>query len=71
MKKSFIYLVLSNFELAVNSISTKKMERLNETLKSYRKFVAEFPNSERLKELDGVKEKTEKEIQILSEQSAN
>ncbi|MBK9193363.1 MAG: outer membrane protein assembly factor BamD [Crocinitomicaceae bacterium] len=64
-------LVLSNFELAINSISTKKMERLNETLKSYRRFVAEFPNSERLKELEGVKEKTDKEIQILSEQTAN
>jgi outer membrane protein assembly factor BamD len=58
-------LVLSNFELAINSIPSKKLERLNETLKSYRKFVAEFPQSEKLKELEGIKERTEEEIELL------
>jgi outer membrane protein assembly factor BamD len=51
-------LVLSNFELAINSIPAKKLERLNETLKSYRKFVAEFPESEKLKELEVIKERS-------------
>lgn len=59
-------LVLSNYQLAINSIPTKKVERLNETLKSYRKFVAEFPQSEKLKELDVIKAKTEKELESLA-----
>lgn len=66
-KEEILYLlVLSNFELAINSISTKKLERLNETLKSYRKFVAAFPDSSKLKELDGIKSRTEKEIELIT-----
>lgn len=59
-------LVISSFELAINSISTKKLDRLNETLKSYRKFVAKFPESEKLKELEGIKIRTEQEIKNLA-----
>ena len=59
-------LVLSNYYLAINSISTKKLDRLHETLKSYSKFVAEFPESEKRKELDAIKEKTEKEIDLIN-----
>lgn len=70
-KEEILYLlVMSNYNLAVNSIPSKKMERLNETLKSYRKFVAEFPGSEKLKELELIKLKTEKEIEILSGKSS-
>jgi len=61
----YYLLVLSNFELAINSIPSKKMERLEETLKSYRKFVAEFPESEKLKELEIIKDRTEKEIELM------
>lgn len=59
-------LVLSHFELAINSIPTKKLERLYETLKSYRKFVAEFPESAKVKELELIKIKTEKEIEMMT-----
>jgi len=52
--------VLSRFELAVNSVESKKTARLNDTLKSYRKFVATFPESVHLKELGAVKKKVEK-----------
>jgi len=62
----YYLLVLSNFELAINSIPTKKLERLHETLKSYRKFVAEFPQSEKLKELEVIKARTEKEIELIT-----
>lgn len=62
----YYLLVMSNYQLAMNSISSKKVERLNETLKSYNKFVAEFPNSDKRKELEGIKEKTEKELNTLS-----
>lgn len=58
--------VLSNYELAINSIQSKKLERLNNTLKSYRKFVAEFPNSEEISKLDGIKLKTEAAIKELN-----
>jgi len=54
--------VLSSYELAINSIHSKKLERLNNTLKSYRKFVAEFPNSDEISNLDGLKIKTEAAI---------
>jgi len=54
--------VLSNYELAINSIQSKKLERLNNTLKSYRKFVAEFPNSDEISKLNGLKDKTEAAI---------
>ena len=70
-KEEILYLlVMSNYNLAMNSISTKKLERLNETLKSYRKFAAEFPESEKLKELELIKVKTEKEIESFSEKSS-
>ncbi len=65
-KEEILYLLVkSNYLLAINSIPSKKLDRLYATIKSYSKFVAEFPDSERLKELEGIKEKTEKEINLL------
>jgi len=61
------YTVLSKFELAINSIESKKMERLHNTLKSYRKFVAEFPNSKKNDEMENVKFKTESAIKMMEE----
>jgi outer membrane protein assembly factor BamD len=59
------YLVKSHYLLAMNSIPTKKKERLNNTLKSYRKFVALFPESKKRSEVDGIKKKVEKELEVL------
>ena len=61
----YYLLVMSNYKLAINSIRDKKMERLNNTLKSYRTFVAAFPDSRKLVELESVKKQTEKEIELL------
>ena len=62
-KEEILYLVvMSNFKLAINSIEEKKLERLNNTLKSYRTFVAAFPESGKLTELEGVRKQTEKAI---------
>lgn len=62
-KEEILYLVvMSNFKLAINSIEEKKLERLNNTLKSYRTFVAAFPESGKLAELEGVRKQTEKAI---------
>ncbi len=60
-KEETMYLsVLSHYELAINSIESKKMDRLNETLKSYRKFVATFPDSAYIKELETVEKKVKR-----------
>lgn len=61
------YSVLSRFELAINSIESKKLERLHNTLKSYRKFVDEYPDSDKLNELTGIKTKTENAIKLIEE----
>jgi outer membrane protein assembly factor BamD len=61
----FYLLVKSNFELAINSVQSKKLDRLNNTLKSYRNFVAEFPESKKLGELKSIKNQTEKAIAEL------
>jgi outer membrane protein assembly factor BamD len=58
---------LSNFKLAINSIDEKKMERLNNTLKSYRTFASLFPDSNKLDELNGIKKQTEKAIEEFKE----
>jgi outer membrane protein assembly factor BamD len=66
-KEETLYLtVLSKYELAINSIESKKIGRLNDTLKSYRKFVATFPESSYAKELLGVKKKVEKLLELES-----
>jgi len=66
-KEEAMYLkVKSHFLLAINSIESKKLERLNDTLKSYRKFVAAFPDSEYNKELMSLVKKTEKEIELMN-----
>jgi len=65
-KEEIYYLmVMSNFKLAINSIEDKKLERLNETLKSYRTFVDAFPESNRLDELNSIKKQTEKAIEDM------
>ncbi len=66
-KEEALYLsVKSRYSLAINSIDSKKLERLHDTLKSYRKFVAEFPTSEYNKELKDLNRKAEKEIKLIN-----
>lgn len=64
-EEAMYLLVLSRFELGINSIESKKLKRLEATLKSYRKFADEFPDSKRLNELEGVKKKTEEVIKLM------
>ncbi|MFT4601072.1 MAG: outer membrane protein assembly factor BamD [Arenicella sp.] len=62
-KEEMLFLgVESNYLLAINSIESKKLERLQGTLKSYRTFVAAFPESAWLAAAESIKSKTEKEI---------
>ncbi len=64
-EEAMYLLVLSRFELGINSIESKKLKRLEATLKSYRKFADEFPDSKWIKELDNVKLKTEDAINSM------
>jgi len=61
----YFLLVKSNYELAINSIESKKMERLNNTIKSYRTFVAAFPDSKMIGEVKSIHNQTEKAIKEM------
>lgn len=45
-------IVEANYLLAINSISSKKRERLEETIESYHKFVDNFENSPKLRQAE-------------------
>jgi len=63
-KEEILYLMVkSKYLLAINSIYAKKEERLESTLKTYRTFVAAFPESKWRNEVDSIKSKTEKELE--------
>lgn len=56
-KDEINFLILkSNYLLAVNSIESKKGERIQATLDSYAKFAEAFPQSEYLKDAESIKE---------------
>lgn len=60
------YALKSSYLLAINSIDTKKKERLDDTIKSYSIFVAAFPESQWRDEADGIQKKTEKAISDMT-----
>lgn len=63
-KEEIMYhLVKSHYLLAINSIPDKKEERLNDTIKSIDKFVATFPKSKKVQEVESIRKKTLEELQ--------
>ena len=59
-REEVAYLLVKNYYfLTVNSIDTKLEERIEKTTESYLDFLAEFPNSSYLRELEGYKTKVE------------
>lgn len=58
--------VKSSYMLAINSVESKKRERLEATLKSYSTFVAAFPESAWISDVEGIKSKTEKELSNMT-----
>jgi outer membrane protein assembly factor BamD len=65
-REEALYLVVkSNFKLANNSVREKKVERFEETIKSYTKFVDNFPSSKRLKEIEDYYTKAQQEIKFI------
>jgi len=59
------YIVKSNYKLANNSIKSKKVERFEETIKSYTKFVDNFPTSKKLLELETYYTKAQRELKLI------
>lgn len=63
------YLVIKHqYEYANNSIDTKKLERYEETMKSYLNFVGRFPESKYLKECEGYYQNSIEEIENITTQ---
>ncbi len=61
----------SSYLLATNSISSKKEERLRETIKSYHKFVDAFGKSSRLREAENIFADTTKALERLVAQKTD
>lgn len=58
------FLILdANYKLAINSVSSKKIERLNNTIASYRYFAKNFPEDNRIKEANNIYEKSIKQLE--------
>lgn len=51
-EQSMLHILRSDHHLAVNSVETKRLERLNEAIASYLNFADAFPNSPRLSEAE-------------------
>ena len=58
------FLILdSNYKLASNSINSKKMERINNTIASYLFFAKNFPEDTRIKDAKIIYEKSIKQLE--------
>lgn len=57
--------VKANYNLAVNSVEDKKKERFEETIKSYTKFVDNYPQSGMIKEVENMYNTATKQVQKL------
>lgn len=59
-------IVKSNYYLAINSVESKKEQRIRDTIASYIKFADEFPKSDYMKEAENLYENILKEKESLS-----
>ena len=58
-------LVNNSYLLAKNSVESKKIERIEETIERYRTFVAQFPESDYIRPLSGQYDEMLKELEEL------
>lgn len=66
-REEILFLIVkSNYNLAINSVEDKKKERFNETIKSYTKFVDNYPNSSRIKEVESIYTDAQKEVEKIT-----
>jgi outer membrane protein assembly factor BamD len=66
-EESYYYSFKSSYELGMKSILSKKEERISEALLSHKKFQKTFPESERMKEVDGLGLKLQEELMETKE----
>ncbi len=70
-KEEILFLIVkSNYLFAINSVDSKKEDRLVETIKSYHTFVDGFSNSKWLKQAETYYTNTNKELAKLKENNA-
>ena len=63
----YFLIIESSFQLAKNSISTKKEERLESTIDAYNEFAEKYPTSNLLKQAQNTQQKTLKLIETLKQ----
>ena len=67
-KEEILYHKLrSNYLLAINSITKKKIARFEETIKSYDKFVSAFPDSAHKRDAESIEGSARKKLEQLKE----
>ena len=64
-EKILYYVVKSNYNLANNSVKSKKTERFEETIKSYTKFVDNFPQSKKISELEIIYKSAQRKLILI------
>ena len=63
----YFLIVESSFQLAKNSISTKKQERLENTIDIFHEFIEKYPKSQFLKQAKNIEQKTLKLIETIKQ----
>lgn len=64
-EQAYYILVKNSYLLAINSVETKKKERIDKAIERYLNFVAEFPNTSYLSEVKGYYNKLNKLVQAI------
>lgn len=71
-KEEIHYIMIKNsFSLAKNSVSSKKVARIEDTIETYRIFVAQYPESKHKKELDILHKEMQKELVTVNNSKSN
>lgn len=65
-KDVLYYTALSSYQYAINSVEEKKKERFLTFVDDYYNYVAEYPESKEVKELDGLYKRAQKELDRLN-----
>ncbi|HRE75246.1 MAG TPA: outer membrane protein assembly factor BamD [Flavobacteriales bacterium] len=71
VERAMYLIVKSDYLLAMNSIESKKLERFEQTLKSYTNFVSLFPQSTYRKELEGYQQNAAKLAELLKKKTGS
>ncbi len=65
-EETYFILVKNSYLLTVNSVETKKLERIEKSIERYLTFVTEFPNTSYRKEIDSYQEKLNEDLFLIT-----